>query len=577
MLDLDFFRRLEAVAAPRRSKNRASPNTGADDHLKLLYAFIAARFMGDAGKAVSKQKSNLAKWYKGSAEYIKENLGVSRKPYRVLVKLIGDGNRKGSEFDEQINTIAKDLRPIMKQIRGDTDLTAEQIDAYNSGYRALNRPSERSLALAIRQVGNLNSATHNQWFAEDIDDQSDVIDEMTQLVVKMIKKKKPSMTIDEARLAKEKQPNRYRQWLKVRRQATELYKQALRSVVRQSNKNMVDAQKAAKQLESAGISLHGIPKGFVGQIDEAGKLYTSEGRRLKQSPPSNAKIQMNSKYDPKTGDGYYLKYTIPGAIGGAQFSYTIDWEHKQVKKRDEKVMNLAEGVDQARAKWIKDIKSRDHDKQTLGAMAELVYTFQIRAGNVRQATGGSQTYGLSTLKGKHFRKRSNGNLVIKYPGKSGVPQLHQVSKRNPVHARMIKHLLGLKEEAGNDGYVFVDEDDKRLSARALNRYIKAKGLSVTIKDFRRLQGKVLMEEYFKKHKLPKDASQGQVTAYLKEGALEVGKALGHRRGVKTGAKDEAEFTSATAIGSYIPPALLKRLYTDRGLRVPKFLANKFGS
>ena len=569
MMKSELFTRLQVLAMPK--KRKAQPVHGATEHLNLLYTFIAVRYFEGLEDPVKAKYSQLTTWYK-QAETFLDQYDLAKRPYRIVLRMIKAKTVENQEFDSELDTIVDELRPNMKLIRQRVELSEEQIAAYNAGYRMLNRPTERNLDLATRAVGNLDNQLLNEWYSEPIDSQKDIVEELSFLVSKILGKKRPTMTIEEGNQARKEKPKRYKQYLALRRQASTLYKQALRSLVRSSNKRLIDAKKAKKDLENSGVTLHGIPKGFVGTISEDGKLHTSAGKELKQQPPQNATITMNSKYDPKADNGHYLKYTVPGTAGKIQHAFTLDWDRRRTQQRDDRVFNMADTVNSARKKWLADLKGQDHDKMLLGLMVELLYTFQIRSGSSKNITAGKRTFGLTTLQGKHIQNKGK-NLIIKYSGKSGVPQLHQIKPQSSINKLVIKQLLGLRSD--KEEYIFLLENGKRVGARTLNQYIKSKGLDVTAKDFRRLQGKVLMEEYFEKNPLPKDATQTQVNTYLKNGALEVGKALGHRRGVKTGGK-EAEYTSSTAINSYIPSVILKSLYEQRGLRVPKFLTKKLG-
>ena len=575
-MNSELYSRLEILSARRKSKKKSKPAVkakGAQEHLQILYMLIAARYL-EQESAIRKNFDQLTRWYNKAASFL-DLYDIPKRPYRIILRLIKAKKVDTSEFDQILDDIVDNLRPNMRQIRSNLGLTDNQIMAYNSGYRMLNKPTERNLENAIRAVGLINSSEHNEWFTETIEGQQDIIEELTFLVHKLIKKKRPTLTIEEAQKIREQKPARYKQYLALRRQAIVQYRKALRSMVRSSGEPQIDARKTRKALEASGVLVHGIPKGFVGGIDEAGKLYTSAGKQLRQQPPQNAKVVMNPKYDAKSDNGYYLKYQIPGTAGKNQYAFTVDWNQQQTKVRDAKVMGLTNEVDKARKKWVIDLKGKDPTKRLLGVMVELLYTFQIRSGSARNQTAGKQTFGLSTLQGKHLNKRGN-NLVIKYPGKSGVPQLHKILPRGTINKLIIKQLTNLKQQKDADEYLFYDPKRKRrITSGQLNQYIRTLGLALTAKDFRRLQGKVLMEKYFKENPLPKEATQTQVSTYLKAGALQVGKALGHKRGVKLAGK-KTSFTSSTAINSYIPPVILKGLYQDRGLRIPKFLTTKFG-
>jgi DNA topoisomerase IB len=360
---------------------------------------------------------------------------------------------------------------------------------------------------------------------------------------------------------RKKQLARYRQ---VRKKVLEHYKALVRQLVRENNGKPITITRLLKELDKSNIEVHSVPDGFEGKIDEQGRLYTHDEKRLNNPPTPGSKIEMNPNYDESvSGQGWYAKFWPPGAEKPQQ-SYTVDWKHKKTEVRDAQVDHLTDKVTSARKRWIADLNDDDKEVWSKGLMLELLYTYAMRIGTPGNQTDGEKTFGLTTLLAKHVTFQSGGKARIAFKGKSGVKQAYLIRPMDKISRLVIQRLQELVKGKQPSDHLF-RVGTRNLTPADANIYIRKKGLNVTAKAFRRLKGKILMEGYLATKKIKKDATQKEAEDYLKRGALEVGKALGHKRG------ESEEFTPATALKSYIPPHIMLKFFADRGLRVPKWL------
>ena len=502
------------------------------------------------------------------------------------MSIAGEGHTK--DLSEQIKDLVGDLGKVKtKKILQDTSLTERHIDAYNAGYAALRNPIPGNMTRVEKAVSLLHNPRISKWFTggTELKSQKPIIKNLKSVVKKLTKGKVSdgNMSIEEEKQAKEKYPELYQQYKDLRKELTKIHTEATRVLVPMLGKPskqgpiLADVEIIKKALKKAGILVHNIPDGFVGKIDSTGWKYTSQGMKLNKNPAGNStNVHMNPNYDPKTDNGYYVRY-VPRGSNITQSVYTMKWDGNKSERKTQKVMGdkVLKKVKSARKKWLADMDSKDHNNSRLGLMTELLYRYQPRIGNDRVSmSGDTNTYGLTTWKGKHIKVKNKNRLTIEFLGKSRTPQQYILEKTNKITKKMIKHLKELKKEAGKEGFLFVPASGGKIfSNNKFNEYLSKKGLDLTASSFRLMRGRLIMEKYFQENELPMDAKEVEVSRYLKAGALEVGKALGHMRGVKDGEKRNLTSTYETAIRAYIPFPLMYRLYEERGMRVPKWLTS----
>ena len=111
----------------------------------------------------------------------------------------------------------------------------------------------------------------------------------------------------------------------------------------------------------------------------------------------------------------------------------------------------------------------------------------MRVGNEEYEKLYGSSYGITTLKGRHYKRNSN-KLDFTFKGKKGVK--HNISFTNKRLARIVQQC---KEIPGKELFQYCDEEGKRqpIDSGMVNEYIKEiSGDDFTAKDFKTWSGTV---------------------------------------------------------------------------------------
>ena len=181
-----------------------------------------------------------------------------------------------------------------------------------------------------------------------------------------------------------------------------------------------------------------------------------------------------------------------------------------------KIPGMQEGIE----KHLSD-HPPGHESSVLGAMLRITEQTGIRPGN--ESSSGHDHRGLTTLEKKHVSVDGD-KVAIRYTGKSGVPQEHEIE--DPAVARVIKHLHGLPGDR-----MFQTPDGKGghtpVTAAKLNSYFRGHvGKDHSVKDLRTHLATRLFSEAADKIGPPTDEKDAD--RKVRQAALEVAKVLGHK-------------------------------------------------
>lgn len=361
---------------------------------------------------------------------------------------------------------------------------------------------------------------------------------------------------------KEEKPTEYKQLLQAKKLVKETFTYAIKSYV-QNNEPIVDYDKVLTYLKANSIS-HSLPIGYKGYIDEFCNLYTTKKVKL-SSTPYNCVVKMNPTYNPDKDDTYVCSARSEKAKNDT-FIYSESYKAAARTKKFKVVKDLKKTINSLRKQWLNclDYKHKNYQEAII---LELIYQTQARIGNKNNATIDKQTqkarktYGISTIRAKHFYFIGN-DLHFKYPGKAAFKgdiihyQEHVVQPISDELSFIIAWFKQLKLEPSQA--VFTTTDAKvRSFLKSLNPPD-----GVTIHKLRTLKGTIMMQERIKNHPfIGTKNSTAKVSKWLKEEALEVGKQLGHMSGEK--------YTATTAIAHYIDPATMMKLYREAKVLPPK--------
>lgn len=510
---------------------------------------------------------------KTAEPFIKEyQLGVPS--WNSLIKKLSDPKLSFSDaVNEQGVALAEKIRTKAKKIVGNQELTRNQTEFIKKWQLYMRTDSDSALSGVVSLVGEAHNPELSRLFASSagLDPKKDnktLTNQLKDAVKALTGKAANSIPMDTIQKLKVKSPEKVAHYNKVKRELNKLKKEALMIYVRQSGSKTIDIQKAIKYLESNGIA-HSLAKDFKGKVDEFGKYYTIYDEPLTGSISNQFPVKMNPNYKKGSTD-YVATVDTPAS---KQYIYTKQTKSTRDQEKFKKATNAANNV-KIINRWRKDLNGRKgaDRKRMLAALVEIMYLTQIRIGSDKSKTGGKKTYGLTTLRAKHFKPKGKGYRIT-FLAKSSVKrvmELHPtISGKKMKSATNLVNLITLllKDKSGDD-YVWVDDKGNRIRARDVNSYLKSIGSNITAKYFRTMRGTTLMMQLLENPKLPANPSQKQVMDYFKSSAEKVGEALGHMN------KTTGKVTGATAIGNYIDTDIMLNYFSTYNVRPPAALENK---
>jgi hypothetical protein len=502
--------------------------------------------------------------------------GIDVKSFdRCVAELFSKGHIKKTAND--LDTFLRELLTWEKQLKVTFTMSPLLLELLNAT-RRVAAGSESAYALLEKKVGMLRNFALTQLFADEFqsDPQANLLPQIAKYV-KFFGYTGYSLGFQERKVAAKKNATKYQEYMALRRQANDMASEFMRNWVRQNadSKGLAKYPEFIKALNKHKIVIHGFATGFTGLLDDTGALYTTAGKKI-NGKPGPGRIEMNTSYNPQEDNTYVFKAFVDGADTTPSY-YTIDFKTSRTSNKFENVDALNQSIDGMRKKWLGFIRSGDieedqHDRDFLSACClEIIYQCQARIGGKGNATKDKTgvyrtTYGLSTILMKHVRIAS-GKATISYEGKAAfkgdkaVKQKHVLDQTmGPAVKKIISALALWKSERKANDPVWMTDRGGSLSAANVNamfRYVGAPE-GVTIHKLRTLKGTMMMQEILSKHPWKrKNAvadSTTEVTNWLKEKALTIGKQLGHHTGEVT--------TGTTAIQSYCNPKMMLDLYKD---------------
>jgi len=317
---------------------------------------------------------------------------------------------------------------------------------------------------------------------------------------------------------------------------------------------------------------HSLPRGFEGYIDEFGVLYTRFKKQI-EGFPSDCDVEMNSTYTAK--DDCYIFSARSSLAKHSTYFYTNEYRQKAKKSKFAIVKKMGIDIDRLRSKWVEKLKITNPQFQE-AVILELIYQTQARIGSNSNATLDKRTgvykktYGISTIKHKHFVIETDGSISFSYPGKAafkGDTIHYQQHKLLPIDKPAMQVINWFKKINGcnEDSQVF------SVSAVKVRKLLKDLGApeGATIHKLRTLKGTTMMKEKIKNHPFKTGKTTvSAVNKWLKEEALDVGIQLGHMSGEK--------YTASTAIAHYIDPVAMLKLYREARVAPPKTILKLVG-
>lgn len=227
-----------------------------------------------------------------------------------------------------------------------------------------------------------------------------------------------------------------------------------------------------------GIYRKGKPGHFYYQ-DHKGMRLKDEAdlERIRKLvlPPAWTEVWISPK---KNG---YLQATGLDVAGRKQYRYHPDWTSRRSDHKYFRLLEFGKALPKARAQIAKDLRRKDLDeRKVLAICLRVIEKTLIRIGNesYKKAYG---SYGLSTLRDKHFKETNNGYFLT-FVGKKGVSQQVELNDKNL--ARLVKKC---KDIPGQELFQFYTQGGahRAVDSGMINNYIRElTGSDFTAKDFR---------------------------------------------------------------------------------------------
>jgi DNA topoisomerase I len=202
----------------------------------------------------------------------------------------------------------------------------------------------------------------------------------------------------------------------------------------------------------------------------------------------------------------HLQATGRDARGRKQYRYHERWRATRDEVKFANMIAFGEALPRLRRRVREDLGRPGLPREKVVAtVVHLLDVTGLRVGNpeyVRQ----NESYGLTTLRSRHARVRTNG-VVFSFKGKSGKEQVLGVQDR-----RMARIVGRCKEIPGQELFQYRDDADacRAVSSGDVNEYIRAAtGADFTAKDFRTWWGTVLAAEALRSAGPARSATQAK--------------------------------------------------------------------
>lgn len=512
-----------------------------------------------AMKDVSRLSQSYARWETDANEFMR-----SHKILKGFAAASAKFRKAGWEFTEDMgDDLSAALKAALPAFVSDQEITHEQLALFKDLALYMRKDSSPAWSRIGKTVSMLGDSDLSSLFLdEDSNGPADlsIVQTMEKIVYAITKRKNdPILTRNESMDAKETHPKLLEKYSALNKQFKANYLTALMKFVRLSGKPLVDVARAKSYLDAMGCNY--LPTGFVGKVDEKGKLWTTAGKELRGTMAG--RMEMNKAYDPATDNTYYCK--LVGDMRGEL--RTVGFLKGNKADRCDKVDEFSDDLERHRKTWLHDLDSLEMEKQEAACIVEIIHLTQARIGGIGNENAGVATFGISTLQCRHMRITAQG-VEMRYPGKKGTMQHHKIRPDTPSNRKVVKLLKQFSAGKDRNSRIFT-VGGRPIKPREVNAYLKSVGVHVTIHKFRHAAATKTAKEMLSKSPFsPKSPpSQAQAERWIKEEAVKIGTMLHHR----TGSGDAQKTTSATAIASYIDPLLIKTWFLDLGLRTPKWL------
>jgi hypothetical protein len=517
------------------------------------------------------------------------SLGMTLTDFTSVLNQIISGKKYTDKNDEQLAGVAgavREIAPVLKL--AEYEILDQYLKLLNSTVSYLAKGDEKAFGRIIIGTPLLQSNAVSRAFIQfnvkpraaleplTIEEQASVYKQLTTLGAKIGANQYFGIPDEARQQAKLEQRDVVKKFNELLNKYHSSYLYYVKKFVVESGKSLLSTDEIRKKFKAAGLKDR-LPDGFVGQVDETGTLYTSDGRMLGAN--HTGKAVMNPKYDPITAPSvYYVDFKKPNGKSGRTYTK----EHMSGKREDKKqgaITPFIADTEKYRSKWLAILREKGYELPRIeAAMAEIIWQLALRIGSGEDASSKKvKTQGFTTIKCENVTMLANG-FRLKYLGKDGVPvdatfstKPNEYQKFTASDAKLVIEVMQylMKGKADTD-YVFTYKG-KRIDSDMINKFLKGNGLpkGFTSHKFRHVRATMIAQAELGKADFPgldpTNAKQAkEVVEFFKAAMLKVGAALGHVSGAKT--------TGTTAIKNYVSPAVMSDYFNRLGVRFPAPLA-----
>lgn len=434
--------------------------------------------------------------------------------------------------------------------------------------------SDSSYRLLVKTTALCESPYIRGFISEEKFDQATVKKQLIKTSKSLGFGGKP-LDADQKKLAKAKDPEGYKEYTKLARQHGLAWKQELSEYVRQSGGKTLAYKDVVAHLKSMGID-HTMPTGFTGNVDADGNWYTKDGNLINGVPNASMfpSVIMN-----KSGEGDYVFQAVRSNGELANYFYTKEQQQKNAKEKFQFTSGFIKKLPGYRMKWLANIK-RPFDYSSITGIAsvviELMYLSSQRVGTKVGGNEKGNGFGMSSILCKHVTARPNGEILISYSGKDGVPfkfVLDPGTPKDKVICAVMKDLI--KDKKPSEPVFTRDLKNghyRLVSSGSITSYFSSICGGANIHKLRTAAGTGLFDEITKGYfaKLgDRKITMPTAIELVKKAAMIVGKKLGHiTRDAKTGAMKVAPGTS---LKNYIDLEMQVAFFAHFNLPPPPYL------
>ena len=188
----------------------------------------------------------------------------------------------------------------------------------------------------------------------------------------------------------------------------------------------------------------------------------------------------------------HLQATGVDARGRKQYRYHAAFRARRDKKKYTGTLEFGAALPKLRRKVAADLKKPPTSREAvLAAVIRLLDIQHLRVGNEQYAKD-NKSFGATTVRSRHVKRKGNGKMTMRFPGKHGIVQEVPITDRN------LKRVVSRCQDLpGQHLFQYVDADGETcvVTSSDVNEYIReATGGDFTAKNFRTWAASVIAFE-----------------------------------------------------------------------------------